>query len=177
LKHLHDSHLAHRDIKPDNVLISSKDPLVVKLADFGLLRTQNKDSTKLRTFAGTPYYLSPELDWDKKGPLAVSGPFRPKAKVDYFAADVWALGIMMLEICNGGMTSGDLDRVTKLAREGGAPIRQVATRMTSHLPLQRATGNVEWVAELITKCLRKLPASRPKIAEIHDTLVRWNSQD
>ena len=35
MKHLHACGVLHRDLKTDNALISSKDPLVVKWADFG----------------------------------------------------------------------------------------------------------------------------------------------
>ncbi len=35
VKHLHACGVLHRDLKTDNALISSKDPLVVKWADFG----------------------------------------------------------------------------------------------------------------------------------------------
>ena len=36
LGYLHEKRITHRDVKPDNILIRSLNPLVVKLTDFGL---------------------------------------------------------------------------------------------------------------------------------------------
>ncbi|HKV59887.1 MAG TPA: protein kinase, partial [Ktedonobacteraceae bacterium] len=51
--------VVHRDIKPQNILISNKG--VVKLADFGLSRSSNTPTiTTTDKFMGTAYYSSPE---------------------------------------------------------------------------------------------------------------------
>lgn len=61
LSYLHEQKVTHRDIKPDNILIASKDPLVVKLTDFGLSKVITDDTTELRTFCGTLLYCAPEV--------------------------------------------------------------------------------------------------------------------
>jgi serine/threonine protein kinase len=55
----HKKQILHRDIKPDNVFISSAG--TAKLGDFGLAKSLNASSfTQTGTIMGTPYYMSPE---------------------------------------------------------------------------------------------------------------------
>ena len=68
----------HRDIKPANILLQSRDPLHIKLTDFGLSRA----SDDLTTLCGTPLYLAPEVY--KKGS------YTP-------AVDIWSLGVVAFE--------------------------------------------------------------------------------
>jgi len=60
LKHAHDQNMIHRDIKPDNILITAKG--VVKVADFGLAKAIDEDvsMTQSGTGLGTPLYMAPE---------------------------------------------------------------------------------------------------------------------
>jgi serine/threonine-protein kinase len=60
LKHAHDQNMIHRDIKPDNILVTSKG--VVKVADFGLAKALDEDvsMTQSGTGLGTPLYMAPE---------------------------------------------------------------------------------------------------------------------
>ena len=61
LKYLHNCRVTHRDIKPDNILISSHEPFEVKLSDFGLSKVINDADTFLKTFCGTLLYCAPEV--------------------------------------------------------------------------------------------------------------------
>ncbi|MEZ6130834.1 MAG: serine/threonine-protein kinase [Planctomycetaceae bacterium] len=60
LKHAHDLNMVHRDIKPDNILLTSKGS--VKVADFGLAKLIDEDvsMTQTGTGLGTPLYMAPE---------------------------------------------------------------------------------------------------------------------
>ncbi len=60
LRHAHDLNMIHRDIKPDNILVTSKG--IVKVADFGLAKALDEDvsMTQSGTGLGTPLYMAPE---------------------------------------------------------------------------------------------------------------------
>lgn len=81
----HRAGLVHRDVKPENVLISVDGE--VKLADFGLVRaTAEAGITSTSVILGTAAYLSPEQ--------VLGGETRPPS-------DVYAVGIVAFELLTG----------------------------------------------------------------------------
>ncbi|XP_062921254.1 MAP kinase-activated protein kinase 2 [Mobula hypostoma] len=78
--HLHSVNIAHRDVKPENLLYTSKRPnAVLKLTDFGFAK-ETTSYNSLATPCYTPYYVAPE----------VLGP----EKYDK-SCDMWSLGVIM----------------------------------------------------------------------------------
>lgn len=61
LAYLHKKKITHRDIKPDNILVASFHPFVVKLSDFGLSKVVKNPESFLKTFCGTLLYCAPEV--------------------------------------------------------------------------------------------------------------------
>lgn len=59
LDYMHSQHKIHRDIKTDNVLLTSDGK--VKLADFGYTAQLGNGNNFRKSIVGTPYWMSPEL--------------------------------------------------------------------------------------------------------------------
>lgn len=81
IKHIHDRKILHRDLKTQNVFLTSKGE--VKIGDFGISRVLQHTYDCAQTAIGTPYYLSPEICQEK--------PYNQKS-------DIWSLGCILYEI-------------------------------------------------------------------------------
>ena len=87
LAEAHRCGIVHRDVKPENVLIA--DDGRIKVADFGLARAFDVDSTHTATggvLMGTVSYLAPEV--------IVDGRADPRS-------DVYAVGVLLYELLTG----------------------------------------------------------------------------
>ncbi|PSC77050.1 kinase-like [Micractinium conductrix] len=80
LQYLHHNHILHRDLKPQNLLVTEGGG--VKLADLGI--SALLDRVFARSLVGTPHYIAPEM-WRRQ-------PYS-------YSADVWALGCILHELC------------------------------------------------------------------------------
>ncbi|WOL02596.1 mitogen-activated protein kinase kinase 9-like [Canna indica] len=89
LAEIHSRQIVHRDIKPANLLINAAGE--VKLADFGVGKVLRRSLDPCDSYVGTCAYMSPE----RFDPVTYGGDYDP------YAADVWSLGLAMLELHRG----------------------------------------------------------------------------
>lgn len=100
LSYLHSHRIVHRDIKPSNLLLNTSGD--IKISDFGVSRIMRRSLDPCDSYVGTCAYMSPErFDPDTYG-----------AKYDGYAADVWSLGLTVMELFLGHFP---------LVREGERP--------------------------------------------------------
>jgi serine/threonine-protein kinase OSR1/STK39 len=83
LRHFHENHYVHRDIKAGNILMDMQGK--VFLSDFGV-SAHLKKGEKRGTLCGSPCWMAPEV-------LEQNG--------HDFKADIWSLGITAIELANG----------------------------------------------------------------------------
>ena len=97
LSYLPRNNITHRDIKPQNILVHTTQPLVTKLSDFGM----STEASLSKTFCGSLSYLAPEGYAAKKN-RGKKGGYRWYDQ----AVDVWSLGVVGLQYSFGLPTSG-----------------------------------------------------------------------
>ena len=84
LYYLHSHRIIHRDMKPQNILISANG--IVKLCDFGFARSMSTNTIVLISIKGTPLYMAPELVQEL--------PYN-------HTVDLWSLGVIIYELFVG----------------------------------------------------------------------------
>ena len=147
LSYAHKHGVAHRDIKPDNVMLSNEFALVT---DFGVAKALSESSvapgmavtlTGVGVTLGTPAYMAPEQ--------ATADP-----AIDH-RADIYSFGVMAYEMLTGSLPfTGRTIQATLAAHaiEKPEPIER------------RRPGLPRPLAALIMRCLEKRPADRPQDA-------------
>ncbi len=94
LCHLHTHGVIHRDLKPDNILVTETG--TIKVIDFGIaqLLTEASEIPSHQKVIGTPIYMSPE---QRENPESVS-----------FPSDIYSLGIIAYELILGKLSHGQI---------------------------------------------------------------------
>ncbi len=134
LQEAHANNLIHRDIKPQNIMIS--DDSQVKLTDFGIAKTVADDITKTMGIFGTAHYVSPE---------------QAQGKILDFRSDIYSLGIVMYEMLTGDVPfRGGSSIDISLRHISDTP--QPFSNIMRDVPLK--------IEKIVMKCIQKNPAFR-----------------
>jgi serine/threonine protein kinase len=142
LTEAHAAGIVHRDVKPDNVLITAEG--AAKITDFGVSRAAG-DATVTATgfMAGTPAYLAPEV--------ALGHEADPRS-------DVFSLGATLYAALEGDPPFGvDENAIAMLHKVAAGEVRP-----------PRHAGPL---AGLVMWLLRRDPAERPTMRGVHDALA------
>jgi TolB-like protein/tRNA A-37 threonylcarbamoyl transferase component Bud32/Flp pilus assembly protein TadD len=150
LAHAHAQGVVHRDIKPDNVMLSGRHALVT---DFGVAKAVSEAAdrnaiTTLGVAIGTPAYMSPEQ--------AAADPHIDQR------SDIYAVGAMAYELLTG-----------RPPFDGAMPQQVLAAHLTEEAePLSaRRPGIPAALDAVLMRCLAKRPADRwQSAAELHAAL-------
>lgn len=144
----HDKGVIHRDIKPGNLMVTSRG--AIKIADFGIALVTQDFSKKLTStgeFVGTPGYLSPEVCLGKP--------------VDS-RSDIFSLGIVLFEMLTGRMPFTDesplglmlevvraeIPDVRQLNSDVDAELSRILSRMIAKDPNERYNNCHELAEDL-----------------------------
>jgi serine/threonine-protein kinase len=152
----HELGIIHRDLKPSNLFLARRrdGSTCLKVLDFGISKVEEsapgeRSLTSATAVLGSPWYMSPEQ-------LA-------SAKAVDARSDVWALGVVLHELCTG---APPFDAETaagvgaKIAAAAATPLR--ALRKEAPEALEKA----------ILRCLAKDPAARfPSARELARALA------
>ncbi|BFU26633.1 protein kinase, putative [Entamoeba histolytica HM-1:IMSS-B] len=159
IEYLHGNGILHRDIKPDNFLVTSIDDNVLincKLTDFGASRNVNQLMTNM-TFTkgiGTPAYMAPEV-LDKKHYK--------------YPADIYSFAITMYEIMKWGPA---YDKTTFKYPWSIADFVTKGNRLPiiSQIP--------DWLYLIITNCWNPISAKRLSISKlINELSIHLNTNE
>lgn len=135
----HRAGLVHRDVKPENVLLTADG--LVKVADFGLARAETASKqTKTGMIIGTVAYLAPEQ--------VISGDADART-------DVYAAGIMLFELVTG-----------RQPHQGGTPLAVAYKHVNETVPLPSSviSGMPPQLDALVATATSHDPARRPSDA-------------
>jgi serine/threonine protein kinase len=133
---VHSHGVVHRDLKPDNMLIRSRDG-VVKVADLGLASTHAGSAKQIQQhMVGTMGFLSPEV---VVGRTAMA------------ASDVYALGASFYELLTGSIPYGN---------ETETRYYELQLEREPRDPRELLPDLDEEIANIILKCLRRNPLER-----------------
>ena len=146
LAHAHAHGIVHRDVKPTNVLVADGSAVSIKLLDFGLAQFAEAETL---TAAG-----------DVPGTLAYISPERLAGQEASFAADIWAVGVVLWETLAGYhpfWSSSPIETARRI-EEGPPRLEAVRPDLPRHL------------TEAVARATAVDPEKRPSAVNLADRL-------
>ena len=139
--------VVHRDLKPENIFVLDRQPLALKVLDFGIAKVMEAEGQKVTMtqpgmVVGTPQYMAPEQaagHTDRVGPRT----------------DLYAVGVLLYQMLAGRPPFLSESQAILLAmhlRDEPPPLAGLAPETP------------EAVVKLVASCLAKLPEERPASA-------------
>ncbi|XP_024041159.1 probable leucine-rich repeat receptor-like protein kinase At1g35710 isoform X1 [Citrus clementina] len=148
--------IVHRDISSNNILLNSE--LEAFVADFGVARLLNFDSSNRTLLAGTYGYIAPELAY---------------TMIVTEKSDVYSFGVVALEVLMGkhpgellSSLSSSLDKNIKL-------IDLLDPRLSPPVD-QKIRQDIILVSTVAFSCLRSQPKSRPTMQLVSNDFIARN---
>ncbi len=144
LAEAHAMNVIHRDLKPDNIMITNEngDPHFVKVLDFGLAALTDRAKITMSGQAlGTPWYMSPE---------------QATASAVSFSSDIYSLGCILYELAT-----------SKPPFPGNRPFNVMMQHVNAQVPPMITRPEAEISADMvgfILRCLEKQPQNRYQTA-------------
>ena len=148
--------VVHRDVKPENIMLTTTPP-GLKLLDFGIAKLyaavhgHGSDAiTRTGMIVGTPAYMAPE---QVLGASEVTD-----------RADVYAVGVILFRLLS-----------ERSPFEAESPREMMMSRLLDDAPSVRAFQPLvpESLAQLVDRCLVRSSEDRPPAAELAHQLARW----
>lgn len=142
---LHKSHIMSRDIRGSNILLTGEGE--VKIIDFGFAKSFESTLGKRGTCIGSPNWMAPEM---------FTNPSKINEKVYGSRADVWAIGILAIELAHGHPPFHEMH-----------PTRMMFQILRNPPPtLYRPANWSPNFNDFIAECLEKNHEHRPYLMEV-----------
>ena len=157
--HTHDPPIVHRDLSPNNVLLTSQ--FVAKISDLGVAKVIQADSKKTKTRApGTVDFMPPEalLETPEYGP----------------PLDIFSYGGVILHVVNQEWPT-PLHYVMTDPKTGKMVALSEVERRQQHV--EKMTGTPADLRPLVELCLDNQPSRRPPISDVSERMKRMKEAE
>jgi len=178
VEYLHDRHIVHMDIKPENIMCTEREGTTIKIVDFGTALLLSPVH-RVQNLAGTPEFMAPEV-------------------VNYedisTGSDMWSVGVLSYVLLSGYspfLASGDGDTINRtlanvtLAKYDfdfeefdsiTAEAKDFITRLLRRVPGKRMTAGTALQHDWLKERTRRRKTCRIKIENLRKFLNRRKMQ-